>query len=83
MVFAALRFNREDSSAVVKQAVEMVSGMRELNVELQATLDRIRGERDKLRQERDHLADEVGKLSEEVARLGEQVEALREELNRG
>jgi uncharacterized coiled-coil DUF342 family protein len=48
-IFAALRFNREDATAVVNQQKEVLGSMRSLNEELQSALDRARSERDELR----------------------------------
>ena len=66
IVFTALRFNRDDTTAIVQQQSTVLGSMKELNDELRETADRMRAERDELRAE--------------VARLTGQVEALRTEL---
>lgn len=42
VVFTALRFNRDDATAVVNQQKTLLDGMRDLNAELQGALDRAR-----------------------------------------
>jgi len=61
-VFTALRFNREDATAVVNQQKEVLGSMRSLNEELQAALDRVRAERDELRAEVTELRVEAKRL---------------------
>jgi hypothetical protein len=41
-IFTALRFNRDDATAVVNQQKTLLDGMRDLNQELQEALDRCR-----------------------------------------
>lgn len=43
-IFAALRFNRDDATAIVNQQKEVLAGMKGLNDELQEALDRERAE---------------------------------------
>lgn len=66
VLFTGLRFNRDDTTAIVGQQSTILSGMKALNDELRITTDRVREERDSLRNE--------------VANLTGQIEALREEL---
>ena len=61
-VFTALRFNRDDATAVVNQQREVLGSMRSLNEELQAALDRARAERDELRVEVVELRAECRRL---------------------
>ena len=63
VIFTALRFGRDDTTAVVSQQAQITTEMKSLNDELRVTVDRLRDERDELRQE--------------VTRLSAQVEELR------
>ena len=66
VIFAALRFRRDDTTAVVGQQTQILQSMKTLNDELRITSDRMRTERDECK--------------ENVNRLHGQVEALRDEL---
>lgn len=48
IIFAALRYNREDASAVVAQQSTVLADMKSLNDELHESLVRARAERDAL-----------------------------------
>lgn len=48
VIFTALRYNRDDTTAIVNQQDTIVSEMRSLNEELRITVDRLRMERDEL-----------------------------------
>ena len=69
LVFTALRFRRDDTTAIVTQQSTILNDMKSLNAELRSTADSLRGERDQLRTE--------------VGRLTDQVQALRTELGTG
>ncbi len=69
-IFTALRFNRDDASAVVNQQKEVLGSMKELNDELQEALDRARSDRVAC-QERCREQDT------EIARLLAEVRVLR------
>lgn len=47
-MFTALRFNRDDAGAIVDQQKKIFDSMRELNDEIQESLERTRAERDSL-----------------------------------
>lgn len=66
VIFTALRFNRDDTTAIVGQQSTVLASMKGLNDELRETSDRMRTERDELRGE--------------VANLTGQIDALRREL---
>jgi uncharacterized coiled-coil DUF342 family protein len=66
LIFTALKYNRDDTTAVVAQQTQILDNMKTLNAELRTTADSLRTERDDLRRQ--------------VATLGGQVEALRDEL---
>jgi uncharacterized coiled-coil DUF342 family protein len=67
IVFAAMRYNRDDTTAIVNQQSTLLGNIKTLNDELRTTADKLKQERDALR--------------EEVGRLTGQVEALRGELH--
>lgn len=72
-IFAALRFNREDASAVVAQQSTVLSDMRTLNAEIATSASRIR-------EERDDLLAKIVVLTAELAAVRVEVELLRHEL---
>ena len=59
LIFTALRFRRDDTTAVVGQQSQILGNMRDLNNELRLSEAAAREERDRLR-------GEVGKLSKQV-----------------
>jgi hypothetical protein len=69
LVFTALRFRRDDTTAIVSQQDTILSDMKALNEEFRQAAVAMRAERDDLK-------NQVGRLTEEVAKL-------REELERG
>jgi predicted RNase H-like nuclease (RuvC/YqgF family) len=68
IIFTALKYNRDDTTAVITQQSTIVGEMKTLNDELRTTTTDLRGERDQLRAQ--------------VEELTKQIEALREELGR-
>lgn len=46
LIFAALRFRRDDTTTVISQQTTILDGMKMLNDELRTTADTLRGERD-------------------------------------
>ncbi len=66
LVFTALKYNRDDTTAIVNQQTEILGNMKTLNEELRESVDDLRQQRDDARAE--------------SARLSGQVEALRVEL---
>jgi hypothetical protein len=67
LVFTALRFRRDDTTAIVTQQSTITTEMKTLNDELRLTTDALRAERDELK--------------ERIAHLQGQVDALRIELH--
>ena len=63
VIFTALKFNRDDTTAIVSQQNTLMGDMKMLNEELRTSTETLRGERDSLR--------------DEVARLNHQLEDLR------
>ena len=55
VVFTALRFNRDDTTAIVNQQSSIVADMKVLNDELRSTVDRLRVENEELRRTVDRL----------------------------
>lgn len=68
-IFTALRFNRDDATAVVNQQKNVLDSMKSLNDELQEALDRTRTELKEQRTENDTLRSEVRELHAEVREL--------------
>lgn len=66
LVFTALRFRRDDTTAIVTQQSTILGNMKTLNDELRLSAENLRVERDK--------------LAEEIVGLKGQIEALRVEL---
>ena len=69
IVFTALRYRRDDTTALVGQQDTIVNEMRALNEESRQAVTLLREERNELRAE--------------VERLRHEIEALREELGEG
>ena len=67
IIFTALRYNRDDTTAVLGQQSTILHDMKVLNDELRLSVDRLRAQRDE--------------RTMEVERLRGQVEALRDELH--
>lgn len=62
LVFTALRFRRDDTSAIVTQQDTIFTEMRTLNAELRETTDRLRVERDALTVQVQQLTAQVQEL---------------------
>ena len=65
LIFTALRYNRDDTTAIVTQQNTIVDEMKTINGELRLTSDSLRAERDELRQQVDRLTGEISALREE------------------
>ena len=59
VIFTALRYNRDDTTAIVDQQSHIVADMKSLNDELRTTVDRLRQENDALRSTVDRLTRKV------------------------
>lgn len=85
LVFTALKFNRDDTSAVVTQQTQILGNMRDLNAELRETATSLRAERDSLREEVEKLRKQVDDLTFELraanAALSGQVERIQTTLD--
>jgi hypothetical protein len=62
IVFTAMRFGRDDTTAVVNQQAQITSEMKTLNDELRLTLERIRKERDACHVEVERLTGRIEEL---------------------
>lgn len=69
-IFTALRFNRDDATAVVNQQKILLDGMRDLNVELQQALNRAR-------EQLIENARRIDALEKEVAALTAAINVMR------
>ena len=73
LIFTALRYGRDDTTAVVNQQAQITAEMKTLNDELRDTADRLRAERDELRAANDRQAGQIAELhamtAGKVARL--------------
>ena len=68
IIFTALKYNRDDTTAVMNQQHTIMGEMKTLNDELRQTVTNLRSERDS--------------LSAQVGELTNQIDALRTELGR-
>src|SRR5262245_22560219 len=66
IIFTALKFNRDDTSAVVTQQSTILNDMKTLNGELRAAAEDLRKERDDLKSKVDYLTGQVEMLREEL-----------------
>lgn len=77
VIFTALRFRRDDTTAVVTQQSIIVNDMKAINDELRTTAaslkeerdackDEVKGLRGELREARDHLSGQMTELSEKM-----------------
>lgn len=77
VIFTALRFRRDDTTAVVTQQSVIVNDMKTINEELRTTAaslkverdackDEVKGLRGELREARDHLSGQMTELHEKI-----------------
>jgi chromosome segregation ATPase len=83
LVYWVVNYRRDDTGKVVKQWNDSVTaqnqvleGWRALHTDLQAALDRTRGERDELAQEVRGCREQIAGLEAEVATLRDEVKHL-------
>jgi cell division protein FtsB len=69
LIFTALRWRRDDTTAVINQQDVILKDMKTLNDELRTTSDSLRTERDALREQVTDLTGEVEKLRRIEKRL--------------
>ena len=70
LIFAALRYRRDDTTAVLNQQNTILTEMKTLNDELRTTTDSLRNERDQLKVQVTELTGQVETLTEELRRFG-------------
>lgn len=87
VLFAALRFNREDAGAVVEQQSTLIGDMRALNEELQGALTRARQDLDRIDAERTVALEAVEDLTaahlhctKTIADLEQRLAGVRQQL---
>ncbi len=68
LIFTALKYNRDDTTAVVNQQSTIVSEMKVLNDELRLTTVSLREERDGLKDRVAELTNKVDALQNELGR---------------
>ena len=87
LIFTALRFRRDDTTAVVTQQSQILGNMRDLNEELRHSAAGLRDERDSLRGEVAKLRGQVDDLTVELrvanAALSGQVSRIQDTLDEG
>ena len=59
LIFTAMRYGRDDTTAVVTQQAQITAEMKTLNDELRLTTDRLRKERDTCHAEVERLIEEL------------------------
>lgn len=69
LIFTALKYNRDDTTAVLSQQNTIVGEMKTLNDELRATTASLRTERDELRAQVVELTNQVDALRTELGRI--------------
>jgi len=69
VIFTALRFNRDDTTAIVGQQSGVLHDMASLNDEMRLTTADLRTERDELRGEVQALREQVDRLTRELRRF--------------
>ena len=85
LIFTALKYNRDDTSAVVNQQSQILGDMKALNDELHKALDELRSERDGLRKQVEELRSKIEDLTVELrvanAKLSGQMGRLQDTLD--
>lgn len=69
VVFTALRFRRDDTTAIVGQQDVILKDFKSLNEELRITADRLRAERDECGEQVQRLRGELGEVQGGVDRI--------------
>lgn len=59
LIFTALKYNRDDATAVVSQQSQIVGDMKALNDELRTTVQDLRLQRDELKLQVDRLTEQL------------------------
>lgn len=81
VIFTALRFRRDDTTAVISQQAQITGTMKMLNDELRITSDKLRQERDALRTQVDQLSGQVEALRGELREARESLSGQMTEIH--
>ena len=74
LIFTALKFNRDDTTAIVGQQTALLGNMKALNEELRSSTESLRAERDSLKLQVEHLTGEVQGLRTELREAAGRIE---------
>ena len=84
LIFTALKFNRDDTTAIVGQQTAILNNMHTINDELRGSEDRLRAERDALKAQVENLSSQAESLQNELrvahAQLSGQVSRIEKRL---
>lgn len=69
IIFTALRFRRDDTTAIVSQQDTILNDFKSLNEELRITADRLRAERDECGEQVEKLRGELSEVHGGVDRI--------------
>jgi chromosome segregation ATPase len=87
VIFTALKYNRDDTTAIVGQQSTILNDMKSLNEELRSTATSLREERDALRTQVENLTGQVealrGELHETREHLSGGVDRIEKKLDDG
>jgi uncharacterized coiled-coil DUF342 family protein len=75
IVFTALRFRRDDATAIVSQQTAILGNMKQLNDELRISIANIRQERDDLKLQVAALEGKVDELRKELGKANDRLTA--------
>jgi len=74
IIFTALKFNRDDTTAIVSQQNTLMGDMKMLNEELRTSTETLRSERDSLREEVKGLRAQVADLQASSGRIEQKLD---------
>jgi uncharacterized coiled-coil DUF342 family protein len=74
VIFTALKFNRDDTTAIVSQQNTLMGDMKMLNDELRTSTETLRGERDSLREEVKGLRAQIADLRASSGRIEQKLD---------
>ena len=74
VIFTALKFNRDDTTAIVSQQNTLMGDMKMLNEELRTSTEVLRGERDSLREEVKGLRAQIADLRASSGRIEQKLD---------
>lgn len=83
LVFTALRFRRDDTTAILTQQNTIMGEMKTLNDELRTSVTSLREERDQLRTQVESLTGEITSLRGELEKYGGTMTRIEDKLDNG